>query len=360
MSEFPNKVNQALLDNDNESLIHLINKSVNDETSLRIFLQLVFQFIVRNKRLIDDNPPIDHPIVFLNSIKNVLSLRRNDPSTRLLIYLIEYVLNLESKKSELQWATVSDKELNQPAFVMDFSKALENSEKEKALFEASKLVKLSDNKFYLMDVLLESALYCQDELIYDGFAFHRAAAFSGNDFADQFLLHFLEVLMNHQITGKKFSEVEDFDIHEIASSILKTNDLKSVLMYATLERIWNLESVKKKDLRSAILYKLLEVYETFHVNSNGKFEHTKRSHNIIDAFTSGDKNILSSVIQQKQEESNRNWAVELAEYWLSENKDIIPSQFVMLDAIQHLCHVLHPEQLRELSSLLLNIQKEVQ
>ena len=111
MSEFPNKVNQALLDNDNESLIHLINKSVNDETSLRIFLQLVFQFIVRNKRLIDDNPPIDHPIVFLNSIKNVLSLRRNDPSTRLLIYLIEYVLNLESKKSELQWATVSDKEL---------------------------------------------------------------------------------------------------------------------------------------------------------------------------------------------------------------------------------------------------------
>ena len=359
MIEFPDRVNQALLDNDNEALIHLIDKSVNDETSLKIFLQLVFQFVISNKNLINKKPSIDHPIVFLNSIKNLLSLRRNDPSTRLLIYLAEYVLNLESKKSELQWATVSDKELNQPAFVMDFSQALENNEKEKALFEASKLVKLSDNKFYLMDVLLESTLYCKDQLIFDGFAFHKAAAFSGKDFDGQFLLNFLEVVLNHQITVKKFSGVEDFDIHEIASSILRTNDLKSVLMYATLVRIWNLESVKKRDLRSAVLYKLLETFESFHVNSNGKFKHTKSTYNIKDAFTSGNKNILSSVIYQKQEESNRSWAVELAEYWLSENENIISGQFVMLDAIQHLCNVLHPEQLRELSSLLLNIQKEV-
>ena len=249
MSESPDKVNQALLDNDNEALIHHIDKSVKDETSLKIFTQLVFQFVVCNKRLINDNSPINHPIVILNSIKNLLSLRRNNPSTHLLTYLVEYALNLEPQKSVLSWAAVSDEELNQPAFVMDFSQSLENSDKEKTLFEASKLVKLSDNKFYLMDVLLESALYCQDELIFDGFAFHRAAVFSGNDFADQFLLNFLEAVMNHQITGKKFSGVEDFDIHEIASYILKTNDLKSVLMYATLERIWNLESVKKRDLR---------------------------------------------------------------------------------------------------------------
>lgn len=331
------KVSVAIQANDQATLDILINKSTQDPDSLREFLQHLLVHSAASQQF-HWHPELGwvHPTVILNSVKNICGLKLDNPSLPLLNYAVEIARDAQSSPRDSDWRKVSEKERIKPLFVMDFRQALANRDIDSALSEAAKMLLMSDNKSYVLEIICDSLLDQFDAFGLLTYSFYRSAAFCPKADAHYFVSSLIEFILGPESISK--SNLEERTIHPI--------------LFAAVQRLQSSESV----LQSSFL-KLGELNSPdFSENGgggNGTGLNKKPVKDIVTAWKSGNPETLGMMIKGEAKSGDNSWPVTLAEARLIEGEDMSPFWLVALDAVQYLVREGSGWSMTDLSGLLM-------
>lgn len=281
-----------------------------------------------------------HPVVYLNSLKNLVSLRLEDPSEPLITLATRVALSLTPDPPEKGWRDVAPDKLNEPMFVMDLLLALEEGNRDKAFEEAARMSHLSDNEIYLVDILTEAAVREFPRLGILGYAFHRAAAFCERKDTMTFAYRLLEAVSREPI-GPLFPAIPDgFRVDFFAGPILKSGDVTEVILLAAAERLWNLDSMKRGAYRKAVVGWLGERWADAGEEENQGPPPAGKAGDWSTFLKRGDAEGIAAGMVHARSEEAFNWPVEVAEYWIDQGATENLRHYLLLDALQHLVKVL--------------------
>ena len=335
----------ALSSGDFEACETHLDSALIDEASLRQYFQSLFLYASRQKEMPHQKGErMTHPVVVLNSLKNLCSLRLDRPSRALVEFATKLCLKVRAEKPDDRWYQVPSDVLNEPIFVMDLLFALEEGERDKAFQEAAKISLISDNKFYVIELLTEACAHKFESIGSVGYAFHRAAAFCQGLDLKSFLPPLLEILTRGGIKIATVSIPSNFDLRAYAKPVIESDDLTGLILYATCDRLWNLESVKQTAFRQGVTRFLLDRF--------GRMERDSERE-------AGDPEKVGEFLRDSPVKNSAVWPVELAEHWLDTKLTSDPHDFVVLDSIQHLVRRLPDSYSYSLGEHLRSVGREI-
>ncbi|MFQ6616409.1 MAG: hypothetical protein ACE5HZ_06530 [Fidelibacterota bacterium] len=344
-----NDLTEALASGDLESCRSFIRSSLIDEPSLRTY----FQSLLAYAALHPLESARSHPVVTLNSLKNLVSLRLNIPSEPLVTQATKVSLSLRPDPPDKSWRGVSPERLNEPFFVMDLLTALEEGDREKAFEEAARMSHISDNETYLVDILTEAALREFPRLGLFGYAFHRAAVFCRGKDITPFAYRLLEAVSQEPI-GPPFPTIPDgFRVDVFAGPVLTSGDTGEVILLAVADRLWNLDSMKGTAYRRAVVGWLGQRWAQVATLEKPAPGPKGQRGDWPELLKNGDTEAVASSLIHVRESEDSIWPVEVAETWISQGITEDPNHFVMLDALQHLVKVLPEEYMTLLAQYLI-------
>lgn len=194
-----------------------------------------------------------HPIIAVNALKNLASLRLATPSFPLLEVAAQLVM-LAPVSARPAPEQIPPDLLSQPLFVRDLQRALELGDSEGARLELGLLLSLSDNRMVAMDLLLEAAAHAFPAAGLIGYAAHRGASFCANSDAAPLAEMIVSALAQERpavrTTGEKL--IEEFPA-TFAEELAQEGDETDLILLAGAHRAWHVESMRRVGVREGIL-----------------------------------------------------------------------------------------------------------
>ncbi|MFQ6674187.1 MAG: hypothetical protein ACE5GH_05315, partial [Fidelibacterota bacterium] len=253
----------ALSAGDLEMCRQQMKLGVKDESSLRGYFQSLFRYACSHPT--PQQPAgetISHPLVVLNALKNLVSLRLDRPSKTLMEYATRLAAESRPEEPDDGWLQVPAEILAQPLVVLDLLWALEEGDRERAFREAARISLVSENKFYVMEILTEVCLHEFERWAPFGYALNRTCAFCRGKDIKSFVWTLLNAISRHPVRTVPSVLPKAFRVGAYASPVLGGGDLKDVVMLAVAHRFWHLDSVKQATYRKGISGWLLDRYGT--------------------------------------------------------------------------------------------------
>ena len=263
--------------------------------------------------------PENHPIVIINSLKNILGDVRERPSKILMDFGNDYInKKLIRKYDENILKKIKNKGLTSSAFVMDLEDAIFQSNAKKAEEEAGKLFLLSDSPQAILEILVNISL----------FEFERCGIFS---------YHLLRAFSFGQATKK--------DCWIYIQCLLK--QIKSVKITSPQQEVTiNIENYFKNVLKSRnriLTNQFNSAYRLYHSNyiRTPHFQHS-----ICKWIASKEWKITSRKIKHSPSEelisfqkSGGSYFVNIADSIInkSENVSTKGKRIVLLDSLRMIC-----------------------
>lgn len=318
-----NKFSEAIQSHDQSTLDIFLSDAAQNSDSLREFLQHLLVLSASSTKF-EWHPECGwlHPTVVLNSVKNICALRSENPSLPFLKYAIDIVREAKPSPRDSEWRQVSEEERTKPLFVMDFRAALKDGDVDSALRVAAKILLMSENKTYVLEIICDSFLSKFDVFGLLTYSFYRASAFCSKEDSHHFVSTMLEFILSSESNAK--SNLEDSPLYPV--------------VYASAHRIQSSESVLQNSFqRLGVLEtpSISENSETVNGSASGK----RNGMDIVEAWVSNDPESLGEAMKREVQSGDKSWPVKLIEARLMKGEEISPFWIVMLDSVQYLLRV---------------------
>ncbi len=236
-----------------------------------------------------------HPVCVVNSLKNIISDDKKNPSKILLKFAIDYLFQFDLREDDKKLLDkIQEKGVVKTAFVGDLEDAFRHEEWRKAESLIAELFIASDQSRGTFDFLAELALQdCPSNVL---FIYHILRAYQFQVNKDDNWVFTLAIF--YQIYNKvllKPHRGENFEPNGLLNQVIKNGDL---VLYAAMKRIWESEYVRSRGYNREISYWLSKI--NFHqlVATNKEFKIENFNQN---SFISITENLLkgNSITEQK-------------------------------------------------------------
>ena len=208
----------------------------------------------RAAALVYDGPSVIHPIITLNSLKNIIGDNRKSPSKKLLDEMAKVV---ESYPERIDDQAVLDRVakngLGQTVFISDLEDACQNGNPLEMEYEAAHLQWISENGLGVLEVLVEVALQDFDRLGTFSYHLQRANAFNQ------------EIKNTWTYTRCLLKEIVKSPLPEPHAKVeidhkLKVSSKKNqVTALASASRLWEGDYIRIKGIRRELSYWLSSI-----------------------------------------------------------------------------------------------------
>lgn len=347
--------------------IHLKNKFeiikfaksvVSSSTSLKDFFQEIFIIVASYKDVKLNNQNFyDHPLIDLNSLKNIASLNLKNPSYEIVLKAIDVLLNIPSQKINLKnkKVEIDSQMLNSPLLTNIFIKSVLQNNHKTAKLEASKIIAMSDNPISVLEVLMELSIPNFNLLGPLTYSIYRSGRFANSEF-----MIFINILIESNITFNYEKNLNKVDTDPIVFFPIlneENQNFNSLVLYAIGLRLWNYESPRQLNFQNNII-SFFEKNFKVNQNKNNQFKVSKKSVNsLIEGLDKKDPILISSFLYHSKSSSTWNWPVELVMRY--DNNSNMTHKYLFIDSIQFLIKNLNNDYLFLLSEYLISFDKHL-
>ncbi len=322
----------------NETAIQkAVDSAVADGPALRDFFKELFTFSAEYHRCCwASNGVVHHPLMELNALKNLASLRLDFPSRSIAEEAATICMKLKLEKQEMELTVPMPEMLNQPLFTQEFIRAIGEAEREKAFLEAAKISAVSDNPASVIEIMMEIATYHMDRIGSFVYGIFRSAVFSGGGFSDKFVKLLLSALTDEPwpidvVDGNTMASLTPY-----LEDALAKDDQLVIFRFAAGKRLWQADNVRQSGFRKGLSFWAAERFDTSAEEEiNGSMVSATGKADIITALDEGNSLLLSNAILQRREQQDWSWPVSVAERWIQSDCGA-GSQFLLLDSLQSL------------------------
>lgn len=203
--------------------------------------------------------PSKHPIVVLNSIKNIISDNKTNPSIPLLSFGAECLKNHPIyDKNEDPLTQLQKDGLGKTIFISDLQDEISQGS-ENAIHTAAKVFLASDRSPSLLEVVAE--VLFRDFETFGLFAFHLMRAFAFQERKDV-LWDFVSTMVD-QAKGKSFpsqSSHIEMELTDAKESYIRKADDSFMIEYSIMDRVWNSDYVRVNQYQLDISSRLKSVH----------------------------------------------------------------------------------------------------
>ena len=192
-----------------------------------------------------------HPVCLVNSIKNFISDDKENPSIKLLLFIIDYLFQFENRKNDQKILDESCKRgLVKSAFVGDLENACQNGEWDKAQSLMAELFTASDQSRGTFDALIELALQdCPKNAL---FVYHILRAYQFQEYKRDnwnFTCALFSQLKNNKLPEPH--QQEKFELEALLENVIRKGD---IVLFSAMKRILETTYVRSAGYNREISY----------------------------------------------------------------------------------------------------------
>ena len=246
----------ALFSKDNQSCYNIIATNLKGNKLVNTIYEILYAGASVKVTENHNNKSTLHPICVINSIKNFIGDDKDNPSLKLIRFMIDYLQDFEFRNNdEVHLQESSMKDAGQTVFVGEFEDACQNGDWEDAEVLMYKIFSASDRSRSILDTLVDLALQNTPENVV--FVYHLLRGFQfqeeKNDFWVFIKCLYLQIKING--IGKAHDSVEIIP-NIIKKKIIQDGD---VIIFSAIQNIWNGDYVKIRSYRRELSYWLNEM-----------------------------------------------------------------------------------------------------
>lgn len=240
----------SLREGDIDSCYRFADKASQGGEELVRYLNTILYFSVSINW---NNEIVDHPVIVINSIKNILSDNLKKPSKPLLYFCAKILNNSKIRDDNKYLDQIKNGSKRPSVFVGDLEDAIQSNDWENTKLFAGEIYLASDRSRAVIDVIADIGL--QNLEINGVFIFHLLRAFHFKQEKSQIwsyaccLISMLKLKSIPEPHSRKDIEPDD-----IVDHIICQNNLDLLIKYMAVYRIWNGEYVKQNSYNREISY----------------------------------------------------------------------------------------------------------
>ena len=238
----------SLREGDIDSCYRFADKASQGGEELVRYLNTILHFSVS----INWNSEIlEHPVIVINSIKNILSDNLNKPSKPLLYFCAKILNNSKIRDDNKYLDQIQNNSTRSSVFVGDLEDAIQSNDWEKAKLFSGEMYLASDCSRAVIDTIADIGLQnIEDNSVY---IFHLLRAFHFKQEKSQ-IWSYACCLINMLKLGSipEPHSRQDIDPENIFDYIFSQNNFDLLIKYMAVYRIWNGEYVKQNSYNREI------------------------------------------------------------------------------------------------------------
>ena len=271
-----------------------------------------------------DGLSVDHPIIALNSIKNIIGDDKDKPSKILMNFLAE-ISNQYPKRNDDQnlLDQIAKEGIGLTVFISDLIESCETHDYKKMEQESARLHLVSDNGLSGFEILIELALKDFNRLGIFAYHLHRAMNFNKEIVG---VWHYTRCLINEIVKNELPNAHENIEIKFDLDKNIYNNQIRTL---TSAHRLWNINSIRKSGFIREISYWL------------SKQESDSKKINNENKTTSD----LSKYVK-----SGGRYFIDIAEELIDNPKKIIE-----LESLRYLSNNANPIHLSYISNRIMNL-----
>ena len=273
-----------------------------------------------------DGPPSEHPIVYLNSIKNIIGDNKKIPSKILLDRLKKASNALPKRKDDQKVFNEILKEgIGLTVFISDLEEACQAGDYNKMEHEAARLNSVSENGISGLEILVELGLQNFDHFGLFCYHLHRANLFNHNPGVSW---NYTRCILNELC---KVSLPEPHENNDIKLELNPELYNENISLFIAAYRLSKIDSVRKNGFNREISYWISKQDLASHSENHDK----KANSDLIEYSNNGGELFI-------------NFAEELID---------TPGKIVVLDSLRYLTNHGTPDHLPYIYNQLLKLKK---
>ena len=241
----------------------------------------------------------DHPLIVINSIKNIISDNRDKPSEILLKYCLDIIIEKPVRDDNKYIDQVKDNGIGSAVFVGSLEDAIQSGDWEKAKITAAKIFLASDNSRAVIDTISDLGLQNVEN---NGlFIFHALRA-----------LHFkqekvhiwtyacclIDILQSGTLPEPHIRK--DLEPNNLIDQILSYNDVELLVKYIAIHRIWSGDYIRQNSYNREISHWLSKLDFSFEKIDKNEAEIKSDKNIIYNNYIDVAENIISQKSSVKQ------------------------------------------------------------
>ena len=325
------------LESELNGLKNVINEAVSSDTTLRLFFKDLFRFSASNHGTYaasDENRT--HPLIALNSLKNLAALRLDSPSRPIIEKAIEICHHSQASDDSPAKIELKQEELDQPLFTQDFLRAVVEGDAEKARCEAAKIAVVSGNQVAVIEMMMEVATHHMDELGTFVYGVYRSAVFGGEKEPEPFMNLLLTEVTKQPRPIETADLSGDDSLYPFLGDVLKNSDDRDFSLFSTALRLWETGSPRQSGYRKGLkLWAERQFKSKPLTEETGVLRKESSANSIIKAIKDNNPSQLTHFLFRARAADDWSWTTELAESWI-ESFEMKESDFLLLDSLQSL------------------------
>ena len=241
----------------------------------------------------------DHPLIVINSIKNIISDNRDKPSKILLKYCLDIIIEKPIRDDNTYIDQIKNVGIGPSVFVGTLEDAIQSGDWEKAKITAAKIFLASDNSRAVIDAISDLGL---QNIENNGlFIFHMLRAFYFKQEKAHiwtyacFLIHILQSAPLPDPHIRK-----DLEPNNLIDQILSYNDVELLVTYIAIHRIWNGDYIRQNSYNREISHWLSKLDFSFEKIDKNEAEIKLDKNIIYNNYIDVAENIISQKSSVKQ------------------------------------------------------------
>ena len=257
-----------------------------------------------------------HPVVVINSVKNILSDNIEKPSITLLTFCFNILSKLPLRDSDEYYIKkVEEEGVGLAVFIGEFEDSIQVGDWEKAKVLAAKFFLVSDKSRAIIDSLAE--LGFQNINANGLFIFHLLRAFNFMQNKSQIWTY--ACCLMDIIKSKKLSKPhkrKNYNPESLINNIPYNYEIKTWVLLSAVMRVWNNDYVRQEGYKREI------------------------SHWLFSLKTIIDKNTKQDISNYSSQNFSNNNFIKMAEEIIKENKkNKISDKLIALDGLRYLSKI---------------------
>lgn len=217
-------------------------------------IQKINNLITQAVKVEYDGRSNDHPLIFVNAVKNIIGDDRDNPSSKLLDLSDYYINQFSSRENENQ---IIDKVLKEgfglAVLVDDVEEAIITGEKDSAELEAAKQLLASDKSPAILEYLAQLAMHDINSL--GLFTYHWMRSYKFHQ-EKELLWSFIRAMINEIFKGHLHQKIHKANLkpQDYMHSFLNRENKGNIPTFSAMNRLWNADYVRTDSYRNSISF----------------------------------------------------------------------------------------------------------
>jgi len=204
----------------------------------------------------------DHPLIVINSIKNIIADNRDNPSEILLKYCLDIIIGKPVRDDNKYIDQVKNDGVGSAVFVGTLEDAIQSGDWEKAKITAAKIFLASDNSRAIIDTISDLGL---QNIENNGlFIFHALRAFHFKQKRAHIWAYACSLIDIFQSGPLPEPHIrKDLEPNNLIDQILSSHDVELLVTYIAIYRIWSGDYIKLNSYHREISHWLSKLDSSF-------------------------------------------------------------------------------------------------